>query len=153
MPQIKLRVGTGTTQGTQAIEKVMENREKAKEFLMSEEPEDVSGQALENAEPKNQAKPAEAPAPRRTPQEPDNLRPITGHGADTAIMQSLIKLKNERGTGRVPIHKVDPVNRASINDIDLGIEKKVIPNTEMGIDENASEEEKLAYLNASAAKG
>lgn len=148
MPQIKLRVGTGTTQGTQAIEKVMENREKAKEFLMSEEPEDVSGQALENAEPKNQAKPAEAPAPRRTPQEPDNLRPITGHGADTAIMQSLIKLKNERGTGRVPIHKVDPVNRASINDIDLGIEKKVIPNTEMGIDENASEEEKLAYLNA-----
>ena len=148
MPQIKLRVGTGTTQGAQAIEKVMENREKAKEFLMSEEPEDVSGQALENAEPKNQAKPAEAPAPRRTPQEPDNLRPITGHGADTAIMQSLIKLKNERGTGRVPIHKVDPVNRASINDIDLGIEKKVIPNTEMGIDENASEEEKLAYLNA-----
>lgn len=148
MPQIKLRVGTGTTQGTQAIEKVMENREKAKEFLMSEEPEDVSGQALENAEPKNQAKSAEAPAPRRTPQEPDNLRPITGHGADTAIMQSLIKLKNERGTGRVPIHKVDPVNRASINDIDLGIEKKVIPNTEMGIDENASEEEKLAYLNA-----
>ena len=148
MPQIKLRVGTGTTQGTQAIEKVMENREKAKEFLMSEEPEDVSGQALENAEPKNQAKPAEAPAPRRTPQEPDNLRPITGHGADTAIMQSLIKLKNERGIGRVPIHKVDPVNRASINDIDLGIEKKVIPNTEMGIDENASEEEKLAYLNA-----
>lgn len=148
MPQIKLRVGTGTAQGTQAIEKVMENREKAKEFLMSEEPEDVSGQALENAEPKNQAKPAEAPAPRRTPQEPDNLRPITGHGADTAIMQSLIKLKNERGTGRVPIHKVDPVNRASINDIDLGIEKKVIPNTEMGIDENASEEEKLAYLNA-----
>ena len=148
MPQIKLRVGTGTTQGTQAIEKVMENREKAKEFLMSEEPEDVSGQALENAEPKNQAKPAEAPAPRRTPQEPDNLRPITGHGADTAIMQSLIKLKNERGTGRVPIHKVDPVNRASIYDIDLGIEKKVIPNTEMGIDENASEEEKLAYLNA-----
>ena len=148
MPQIKLRVGTGTTQGTQAIEKVMENREKAKEFLMSEEPEDVSGQALENAEPKNQAKPAEAPAPRRTPQEPDNLRPITGHGADTAIMQSLIKLKDERGIGRVPIHKVDPVNRASINDIDLGIEKKVIPNTEMGIDENASEEEKLAYLNA-----
>ena len=37
MPQIKLRVGTGTTQGTQAIEKVMENREKAKAFLSDEE--------------------------------------------------------------------------------------------------------------------
>ncbi len=151
MPQIKLRVGTGTTQGTQAIEKVMENREKAKEFLMAEEPEPSGAgeePSLTAVEPKSQPKPAEAPTPRRTPQEPDNLRPITGRGADTAIMQSLIKLKNERGTGRVPIHKVDPVNRASINDIDLGIEKKVIPNTEMGIDENASEEEKLAYLNA-----
>ena len=153
MPQIKLRVGTGTTQGTQAIEKVMENREKAKAFLADEGAEPP----IEGAQPKNQAKqpaqqqeakPAEETAARRTPQEPDNLRPITGKGADTAIMQTLIKLKNERGTGRAPSPKVDPVNRASINDIDLGIEKKVIPNTEMGIDENASEEEKLAYLNA-----
>jgi Cu+-exporting ATPase len=153
MPQIKLRVGTGTTQGTQAIEKVMENREKAKAFLSDEEEKPSSEAAGLNNQAKQpisqqEAKPTEATAPRRTPQEPDNLRPITGKGADTAIMQTLIKLKNERGTGRAPSPKVDPVNRASINDIDLGIEKKVIPNTEMGIDENASEEEKLAYLNA-----
>lgn len=153
MPQIKLRVGAETTQGTQAIEKVMENREKAKAFLTDGKDTPSS----EASEPKAQEKQSaarlksgseEAVAPGHTQQEPGNLKPITGRGADTAIMQTLIKLKNERGTGRAPAPKADPVNRASINDIDLGIEKKVIPNTEMGIDENASEEERLAYLNA-----
>lgn len=79
---------------------------------------------------------------------PDVIKPITGSGADTAIMQGLIKLKNERGAPKSQKSKVSPVNRASISDIDLQIDRKIIPNTEVGLDENASEEEKLAYLNA-----
>ncbi len=146
MPEIKLRIGKGTTHGTQEIEKVLENRERAKEFLS-----DGDAQAAEASEDnlvKAGADAKEAAAKRRPANPEDGIRPITGRGADTAIMQSLIKLKNERGTAKPASRKVDPVNRASINDIDLGIEKKVIPNTEMGIDENASEQEKLAYLNA-----
>ncbi len=141
MPEIKLRVGSGTTHGTQEMEKVIQSRERAKEFLSQQE-----GAAEE--QPEKAARPEAAVPGHRPIPEDDEIKPITGRGADTAIMQSLIKLKKERGTAKPAVRKVDPVNRASINDIDLGIEKKVIPNTEMGIDENATEEEKLAYLNA-----
>lgn len=142
MPEIKLRMGTGTTRGTQELEKVIQSRERAKEFLSQED-----GAANEQPAKAERPQRKDAPAGRPKPVD-DGIRPVSGKGADTAIMQSLIKLKNERGTARPAARKVDPVNRASINDIELGIEKKVIPNTEMGLDENASEEEKLAYLNA-----
>lgn len=126
LPDIEIRQGSGTTFGTQAIDKV----------LNTHKPEKTDGTEAKSTE-NNVKKPAV-----------QSIRPVTGKGADTAIMQSLIKLKNERGAPKPQNKKVDPVNRVSINDIDLGIEKKVIPNTEMGIDENASEAEKLAYLNA-----
>ena len=86
--------------------------------------------------------------PQDAPKKPHGIRPVEGKNSDESIMNELIRLKNERGT-RKPVQKqAPPVNRASIGDIDLNLGKKVIPNTEMGIDENASEEEKLAYLNA-----
>lgn len=142
MPEIKLRMGTGTTHGTQEIEKVIQSRERAKEFLSHQD-------GTDEQQPAKAEKPEKKEEPVSRPKGGDDgIRPVTGKGADTAIMQSLIKLKNERGTAKPTSRKVDPVNRASINDIELGIEKKVIPNTEMGLDENASEEEKLAYLNA-----
>ena len=123
-PSDEIRTSSGVRQGTAAIEDM-----------------------LENPQPKQPPKADESTAAHAQEKIPQ-IRPVTGRNADTAIMQGLLKLKSERGTAKPAQKKVDPVNRASISDIDLGIEKKVIPSTEVGIDENASEEEKLAYLNA-----
>ena len=123
-PSDEIRTSSGVRQGTAAIEDM-----------------------LENPQPKQPPKADESTAAHAQEKAPQ-IRPVTGRNADTAIMQGLLKLKSERGTAKPAQKKVDPVNRASISDIDLGIEKKVIPSTEVGIDENASEEEKLAYLNA-----
>lgn len=123
-PSDEIKTSSGVRQGTAAIEDM-----------------------LENPQPKQPPKADESTAAHAQEKIPQ-IRPVTGRNADTAIMQGLLKLKSERGTAKPAQKKVDPVNRASISDIDLGIEKKVIPSTEVGIDENASEEEKLAYLNA-----
>lgn len=120
-----IREGKKTTFGTQALEEVL-----------SEMPQ----------------KPAEenTPAPKKSKSEATSeptIRPMKESGSNTSIIEGLMKLKKERGTVKSE-PKVPPVNRASIDDIDLDIERKVIPNTEIGIDENATEEERLAYLNA-----
>ncbi len=120
-----LRKGRGTSSGTKAIERALD----------SERSSEAQAAPKENVKAVN-------------PHSEPVLKPITGEGADDAIMQSLIKLKNERGAPKQTGPKVNPVNRASINDIDLEVSKKIIPNTEIGLDENASEEEKLQYLNA-----
>lgn len=76
------------------------------------------------------------------------IRPLRENGSNTAIMEGLMKLKKERGTQKRRETKVPPINRASIDDIDLNIGEKILPNTEIGLDENATEEERLQYLNA-----
>ncbi len=76
-----------------------------------------------------------------------NLKPIKPKSGNTAIINSLMKLKSERGTVKNTA-VIPPVNRASINDIDLNLNEKIIPKTEIGLDENATEAEKIAYLNA-----
>lgn len=76
------------------------------------------------------------------------VRPIKENGANTAIMEGLLKLKKERGTVKHRDPKVDPVNRATIDNVELDIDSKILPNTEIGLDKNATEEERLAYLNA-----
>lgn len=125
--QIVLREGGASLKGTQAMEKLLESQ-----------PIPKVGEEADNAE-SSPARPAGEPY----------MRGVNGRGADTAIMQKLIKLKNERGGKRPNSAKdIPPVNRASINDIDLDLGKKVIPNTEIVLDENATEEERLAYLNA-----
>lgn len=119
-----LRVAKKTMQGTQAIDKILS----CEPSEPTPEKEDVS----------EKPKPAERQERRHA---------VSEDGADTAMLEGLKKLKQERGTPRVTA-KIPPVNRASIDDIDLEIGKKVIPNTEIGIDANATEEERLAYLNA-----
>lgn len=126
IPEGRLRTGARTTQGTQAIEQALEL------------PKHKKPEAKPEAET---AKPEKA-----EPAENADINPISEHVGDTEVIQGLMKLKRERG-GKKP-RQDEPINRATINDVDLGIEKKVIPNTEMGIDENASESEKLAYLNS-----
>lgn len=126
-----LRQGKKTTQGTQAIEKVM------------------SGDAKPLAEEKTMhvdLGKKEAPAEEPKPARPE-IKPMSENPSNTAMLEGLKKLKKERGTPRVTA-KIPPVNRASIENIDLEIGQKVIPNTEIGLDENATEEERLAYLNA-----
>ena len=121
VPDETIRHGSGTSQGTQALEETL-------------------------SKPKP-SKPVQEDIPKPPAGMPE-IRAVTGRNADDVIMQGLLKLKSERGTQKPAQKKVAPVNRASINDIDLGIEKKVIPSTEVGLDENATEEERLAYLNS-----
>ena len=131
-----LREGKKTMHGTQALDEVLGViREKQTEPVV----EDI---VITQPEPEVKAE----PMPKET-REPSKIRGIAEDGSNTGIIEGLMKLKKERGTPK-PDAKIPPVNRASIDDIDLEIEKKVIPNTEIGIDENATEEERLAYLNA-----
>ena len=136
---IGIRHAKNTLQGTDVIERVLNDG--------PDEPEKAP-------EPKA---PAEAPAeaePKVRPVEDtihrteQPIRPLRENGSNTAIMEGLMKLKKERGVPKHRESKVPPVNRASIDDIELDIGSKIIPNTEVGLDENATEEERLAYLNA-----
>lgn len=133
---LDIRHGSETVRGTVEMEKILEHEEPTPE----PEPEPTP-------EPEPEPEPAPKPVKKSSSREPE-IRPITGKNADDLIMQDLLKLKKERGAPKPKQQDVDPVNRASISDIDLGMEKKIIPNTEVGLDENATEEERLAYLNA-----
>lgn len=109
-------------------------------------PEEAAGREPEKNEQETheqKIRPVEESIKRTEPP----LRPIKENGSNTAIMEGLLKLKKERGTKRRE-SKVPPINRANIDDIDLDIDSKIIPNTEVGLDENATEEERLQYLNA-----
>ena len=159
MPEPEIDAETGlrhaarTEQGTDVLEKILEEpapeirraepeiseqqeslRPGAKSHKVEEQP-DIS------AEPK--IRPVEETVHRTGP-----LRPLRENGSNTAIMEGLLKLKKERGAPKHRESKVPPVNRASIDDIELDLDSKILPNTEIGLDENATEEERLAYLNA-----
>ncbi len=138
---LNLRHGSETVRGTVEMNKVLEKAEHASAS--------VAPQPAPEPEPTPEAIPEVEQKPVKTSSssEPE-IHPITGQNADEMIMQDLLKLKKERGAPKKKKQNVDPVNRASIEDIDLGMDKKIIPNTEVGLDENATEEEKLAYLNA-----
>ena len=136
---IGIRHAKNTLQGTDVIERVL-NDEPA-EPEKAPEPK-APAEAPAEAEPK--VRPVEDTI-HRTEQP---IRPLRENGSNTAIMEGLMKLKKERGVPKHRESKVPPVNRASIDDIELDIGSKIIPNTEVGLDENATEEERLAYLNA-----
>ena len=125
-----LRRASKTEQGTDVLNRVLDDTPK-----VEEQPE---------TPPEPKVKPVEESVHRS--EQP--IRPLRENGSNTAIMEGLLKLKKERGTVKRKESKVPPVNRASIDDIELDINSKILPNTEVGIDENASEEERLAYLNA-----
>ncbi len=138
---LDIRHGSETVKGTVEMERILEHEEPAPQPEPEPEPE-----------PEPAPEPEPEPTPKQTAKkssssEPE-IHPITGQNADEMIMQDLLKLKKERGAPKPKRQNVDPVNRASIEDIDLGMDKKIIPNTEVGLDENATEEERLAYLNA-----
>lgn len=136
---LDLRHGGETVQGTFEMEKALEKAN------IQSKSEPVA--PIQEPTPEPEPEPVLKTAKTSSSSEPE-IHPITGKNADEMIMQDLIKLKNERGAPKPKKQNVDPVNRASIDDIDLGMDKKIIPNTEVGLDENATEEEKLAYLNA-----
>ena len=133
---IGIRQAKSTEQGTGVIERVLNDEpaaeEKPKQEELREKPAEPKIQAVEDTI-------------HRTEQP---IRPLRENGSNTAIMEGLMKLKKERGAPKHRESKVPPVNRASIDDIELDIGSKIIPNTEVGLDENATEEERLAYLNA-----
>ncbi len=142
----ELREGKKTTTGTQALEEILGKKPTANE------------EAVEFSAPVEEAKPVIEEAPEEISEKKPSedkpserafkrIKPVSENGSGTEILEGLIKLKKERGTPK-PENKIPPKNRASIEDVELGIGKKVIPNTEMGLDENASESERLAYLNA-----
>ena len=124
-----LRLAKRTEQGTDVIERVLEG---------------VEEQPSDETEKQPRIRPVEESV--RRAEQP--VRPIHENGSNTAIMEGLLKLKKERGAPKRRESKVPPVNRASIDDIDLDIDSKILPNTEIGLDENATEEERLQYLNA-----
>ncbi|MCD8346273.1 MAG: hypothetical protein LUC38_10055 [Oscillospiraceae bacterium] len=136
---LDLRHGKETVQGTVEMEKALEKAEPQPQPQPEPAPEPVK-------EP--EPEPAHEQAPKKSSSSEPEIHPITGKNADEMIMQDLLKLKSERGAPKPKRQNVDPVNRASIEDVDLGMEKKIIPNTEVGLDENVTEEERLAYLNA-----
>lgn len=86
--ELGLRKGKGTSSGTLAIERVLE----------SENSNAAQKETVQKAPVHNEPV----------------LKPITGEGADDAIMQSLIKLKNERGAPKQSGPKVNPVDRKSV---------------------------------------
>ena len=137
-----LRLAKETRQGTDVLEKMLE---------------DEPGQVNEEpAEPESKTEPEQAaePEPKITPVEESvkrseqPVRPLRENGSNTAIMEGLLKLKKERGAPKHRESKVPPVNRASIDNIGLDLDSKILPNTEINIEEGATEEERLAYLNA-----
>lgn len=129
-----LREGKKTMHGTQALDEVLgvirEKQESIEDIIICEPETEVKAEPAVNES-----------------RDASRIRGLNEDGSNTSIIEGLMKLKKERGTPK-PDAKVPPVNRASIDDIDLEIEKKVIPNTEIGLDENATEAERLAYLNA-----
>lgn len=126
-----LRQGRSTTQGTSAIDKVLSEKPDAKTIHIDTPKEEKKAVKVESDKPLDNAR----------------IKPMSENSSNTAMLEGLKKLKQERGTPKVTA-KIPPVNRASIDDVDLEIGQKVIPNTEIGIDENATEEERLAFLNA-----
>ncbi len=148
IPIPELREGKKTTTGTKALDEVLSKKQPAPTVRPMSEPKP----AKEVKEPAPEKAAEEKPQPKKpmkrvTPQPDDEIKPIREVGSNTDIIEGLMKLKKERGAPKAE-SKVPPVNRASIDDIDLEIGKKVLPNTEVGLDENATEAEKLAYLNA-----
>ncbi len=141
---LDLRHGSDTVKGTVEMERILEKREPVAEPTPAPAPQP---EPVSEPEPVPEPEPEPEPARKSSSDEPE-LHPVTGKNADEMIMQDLLKLKKERGAPKKKKQNVDPVNRASIEDIDLGMDKKIIPNTEVGLDENATEEERLAYLNA-----
>ncbi len=153
-----LRHAKATEQGTEVIERVLEEeeerdraRESAEAHIEPEplhepipEPEEAQAENVTEDSREMKITPVEEAVQRSA----EPIRPVKENGANTAIMEGLLKLKKERGAPKHRESKVPPVNRASIDDIDLDIGSKIIPNTEIGLDENATEEERLAYLNA-----
>ena len=150
-----LRHAKDTEQGTDVIERVLEDDPVAHVTVT---PEPVA--EVEKPEPATFAEKHE-PEPEKAAPEPEikaveetihrtepPIKPLRENGSNTAIMEGLLKLKKERGTQKRRESKVPPINRASIDDIELDIDEKLLPNTEIGLDENASEEERLQYLNA-----
>ncbi len=143
IPMPHLREGKTTTTGTQALEKVLNSKKDAPEEEApapeAEKPKEETPKFKRVVMQDTDKQAAKKPA--------DEIKPIRENGANTDIIEGLIKLKKERGAPKAEA-KIPPVNRASIDDIDLEIGKKILPNTEIGLDENATEAEKLAYLNA-----
>lgn len=152
-----LRHAKDTEQGTDVIERVLEEQE----IHNPPEPEPVPKEQEHVPEPEPVPEPVHEPEPA-IDTDPDKvvpveetvhrsepgIRPLKENGSNTAIMEGLLKLKKERGTVKHRDPKVDPVNRATIDNVDLNIDSKILPNTEIGLEENATEEERLAYLNA-----
>ena len=141
-----LRHAKETEQGTDVIERVLGD-EPTMHIQVTPEPSPKPAPTpapVPEKEPEPQIKAVEDTI-HRTEQP---IRPLRENGSNTAIMEGLMKLKKERGTQKRRDSKVPPINRASIDDIDLDIKEKILPNTEIGLDENATEEERLQYLNA-----
>lgn len=132
-----LRHAKETEQGTGVLERVLDNN-----------PAPVPQPEPERAAPEKDHEPQIRAVEDTIHRTEQPIRPLRENGSNTAIMEGLMKLKKERGTQKRRESKVPPVNRASIDDIDLNIDAKILPNTEIGLDENATEEERLQYLNA-----
>lgn len=135
-----LRTAKETLQGTGIVEKLLDEP-----VAKAPEPRPVQ---TPQAEPKPEAQPRIVPVEEAVQRSEPAPRPIRDTKSNTAIMDGLLKLKKERGTPRNKDTKATPVNRASIDNIGLDLDSKILPNTGIGIDENATEEERLAYLNA-----
>ena len=133
-----LRHAKRTEQGTEVIERVLE-----------EGAENEPGPAVEEkSEPVPEPEPRIKPVEESVKRTEQPVRPLRENGSNTAIMEGLLKLKKERGAPKHRESKVPPVNRASIEDIELDLDSKILPNTEIGLDEGATEQERLEYLNA-----
>lgn len=138
---IGVRRGGRTTSGTQAIEDIR-NKKPTPQNPTAPVPQPQ----FRNPAPK-QAPLQTPPIPKRP--QGGTIIGISENSDDSQLVADLKRLKEERSQNARPrISNVPPVNRASIGSIDLDIEKKVIPNTEVGIGDNATDKEKLAYLNA-----
>ncbi len=143
--ELGLRHASATEQGTDVLERVLEEEPSVSPVNNEPpvpEPEPVQPRPAPPEEPKVTAVEEQI---KRTEQP---IRPLKENGSNTAIMENLLRLKKERGGKSHRESKVPPVNRASIEDIDLDIGSKILPNTEIGLDENATEEERINYLNA-----
>lgn len=74
-----------------------------------------------------------------------DIKPIKKSSGNTEIINNLLKLKRERILNNTS--ELIPVTKKNIKDIDLDIEDKIIPKTQqITLPENATEEEKEAYL-------
>lgn len=144
-----LRKAKKTEQGTDVLERVLDGEEsKPSANARPRAEQDMPKVEEQPSSPKDKTSkitPVEEAVKRSQPP----VRPIHENGSNTAIMEGLLKLKKERGgSPKRRDQNASPVNRASIDDIELDIDSKILPNTEIGLEEGATEEERLAYLNA-----